>query len=151
MPIAASAICVITPPCTTPPPCRCSGPASSSRTTRPGSDSVMRAPIVCIQPAGSAVRRAAALFAFWTVKGRGVSSASFGLWSSVWAPPRSPATPLRHPLVARLLAGQPLAQQDDAVAHPRGVLELQLLGESPHLLLQVAHDGEDVLARDACA
>src|SRR5258708_16452000 len=50
IPIAASAICVITPPCTTPPPCRCCGPASTSSTTRPGSASVMSPPNVAIPP-----------------------------------------------------------------------------------------------------
>src|ERR1700682_546132 len=54
-PIAASAICVITPPCTIPPPWRCWGPTGSSNTTRPGSASTTRTPSSAIQPSGSAV------------------------------------------------------------------------------------------------
>src|ERR1700694_795900 len=51
-------------------------------------------------------------------------------------------------LFDRLLAREPLAQGDDAVAHPRRVLELELLGKSPHLLLQVADYCQQILARD---
>src|SRR5438270_1205841 len=154
MPIAASAIWVITPPWTTPAPWRCCGPASISTTTRPGSASAIRAPSVCIQPFRSSrpppMSRAtrAAFLKPW-------------LWTSPGAAPVAD-----HRLLLRrggdregdvgvfllhgaVLAGKPLAHEDDAVADPRGILELQLLGQPPHLLLQVAHDREQVFARNA--